>query len=105
MFAPIDILYIVLAFCALWLTAVIFWLVWQIATILKNVNDVLDEAKETMNKIEAALTGIRAKFESTSSTLGVVVNSLANVVEYVVEKKVSGNRKKSKKEEDFIDVE
>ena len=34
-FTPLDILYIVLAFCVLWFTAAIFWFLYQLAQILK----------------------------------------------------------------------
>lgn len=94
MFTPLDILYIVLAFCALWITAAIFWLLWQMATILRNVNDTMNEGREVMRKVESALSGIQSKFETATSSLGVVVGLAAKVVEYMVEKKTG--RKKGK---------
>lgn len=105
MFSPLDILYIVLAFCALWLTAAIFWLVWQIAMIIKNINDTMAMAQETMSKIEAALTGIRSKFDNASGALGSVVQASTQVIDYILEKKKKKTtRSRSKKKDDVIDV-
>ncbi len=94
MFSPLDILYIVLAFCVLWLTAAIFWLLWQVATMMKNVNDAIAEGREVMNKVEAALAGIHQKFDSATSSMGVVVQLAAKGMEYLMEKKLGKKRKK-----------
>jgi hypothetical protein len=94
MFSPLDILYIVLAFCALWLTAAIFWMVWQVAAMLRNINLVVDEGREVMNKIESALSGIQARFESATSSLGTVTALAAKAVEYMIEKKLTASKKR-----------
>lgn len=93
-FTPLDILYIVLAFCALWITAAIFWLLWQMATMLRNVNETMNEAREVMNKVESALSGIQAKFETATSSLGAVVGLAAKGLEYVIEKRKKEVRRK-----------
>ncbi|MFA6132262.1 MAG: hypothetical protein WC702_04370 [Patescibacteria group bacterium] len=100
MFQSQDILFIVLAFCALWVTAFMCWLIWQIAMILKNVNDTMAEAREKMAKIEEAITGIRGKFEKATMGLSFLVDSIRKVVEYAIDKK---QEKKSKKIADFDD--
>ncbi|MBI5369700.1 hypothetical protein HZA85_00705 [Candidatus Uhrbacteria bacterium] len=98
MFSPLDILYIVLSFCVLWFTAALFWLIWQVATMLRNINDAVDEGREVMGKVEQALTGIRQKFDSATSSLGIVVQLAAKGMEYVMEKKLKKSiEKKSRK--------
>jgi len=87
MFSPLDILYIVLAFCALWLTAAIFWLMWQMAMILRNVNETMDVAREKIVKIESALSGIKQKFEHATSSVTLLVEGVKKVAEYAIEKK------------------
>lgn len=105
MFSPLDILYIVLAFCALWLTAGVFWLIWQVASIFKTVNDTVAQAQDTLTKIEDALAGIRAKFEHTTSVLGIVVDATSRVVEHVLESKAKSTKKRKKQDEnDIIDA-
>jgi len=84
---PLEILYVVLAFCVLWFTAAVFWFLWQLARILKNVNDTLSEAREQIHKIEKALTGIREKFDRASSLVGLGANTAVKAVEYALEKK------------------
>jgi hypothetical protein len=87
MFSPLDVLYIVLAFCTLWLTAGIFWIIWQIATVIRTVNMAVGQVQETMSKMEEAITGIRSKFDHTSASLGAVVHTATKAVEYLIERR------------------
>ncbi len=87
MFESRDILYIVLAFCSLWLTAFVCWLIYQVAMILKNVNDTMTEAREKIAKIEEALTSIKNRFEKATSGFGLLGEGIKKLVEYVAEKK------------------
>jgi len=95
MFTPLDILYIVLAFCALWFTAAMFWFFYQLATVLKNVNDTISDARDKMNKIEQVLNMICEKFEKASSFVGIGANTAAKAVEYAMEKKREYDEKKA----------
>jgi hypothetical protein len=106
-FTPLEILYIVLSFCVLWFTAAVFWFLWQLATILKNVNDTISDARDKMQKIEQALSGIREKFDRASSLMGLGANTAAKAVEYVMEKKkeVEKKRRREEHQEDEDDYE
>ena len=95
MFTPLDILYIVLAFCALWFTAAMFWFFYQLATVLKNVNDTISDARDKMNKIEEVLNLICEKFEKATSLVGLGANTAARAVEYAMEKKREYDEKKA----------
>ena len=87
MFGALDILYIVLAFCILWFTAAVFWLIWQVAMILRNVNETMTVAREKIAKIEAALSAIKSKFEHATGAVTALVEGIKKVVDYAVEKK------------------
>jgi len=98
--SPLDILYIVLSFCILWFTAAVFWFLWQLARMMKHVNDTIAEARDMMHKIEQALTGIREKFERASSLVGLGANTAAKAVEYALEKKKRRMEEEMMEEED-----
>lgn len=87
MFSPLDILYIVLAFCVLWFTAALFWLLWQVANIFRNVNVAISEAREKLMKIEEAISFIRGKFEHATSNLTLLVGGITKVVEFALDKR------------------
>lgn len=108
MFSPLDILYIVLAFCVLWFTAALFWLLWQIAMIFRNINRAVSELREKLVKIEEAMSFIRGKFDHASSMLTMLVAGVGKVVDYAMERRREsvepktwkGKRKKIAKEDD-----
>ncbi len=87
MFTPNDILYLVLSFCVLWLTAALFWFVWQAAQILRNVNSAVDEARERIEKIEQAITGIRSRFDSMTAPASLLFEGAKKVIEYAMDKR------------------
>ncbi len=82
-----DILFFVLSFCALWFTLFLSWLIWQVASILKNVNDVIGEAKEKLSLIEKTMSAMRERLEKATSIFGALATGLEKVVEYALERK------------------
>jgi hypothetical protein len=85
--SPLDILYIVLAFCALWVAAATFWLIFQIASVVKNFNDLLAEVQDKVERIEGAISGIRHKFESMGGSMTALVIGIEKVIGYAIEKR------------------
>ncbi|MFH1632054.1 MAG: hypothetical protein ABIA47_03520 [bacterium] len=77
-----DILYIVLALCALWITLFVCWFIYQVAMVLKNVNDVLREVRFQIERVEQSLNGIKAKFDTGTTHL----SSLADDVKKAAKK-------------------
>lgn len=71
-----DILYIVLAFCALWITAFICWFIYQLAVMLKRVNDLIAELKWQIERVEQVLNGMKAKFDEGTGHLGSIVEHI-----------------------------
>lgn len=78
-----DILYIVLAFCALWFTAFLCWLMYQVVTVVRHAHDVLSAAERKLDLLERSVTGIKAKFESGASMFMTVADGLKRLVDLV----------------------
>ncbi|MBI2551201.1 hypothetical protein HYV73_02535 [Candidatus Uhrbacteria bacterium] len=89
MYSAQEILYIVLAFCALWLTAATFWLLYQTAAILRNVNETFTQLQEAIEKMEAAVSAIRNKVESVSGTVPLLMTGIKKIIDFAVEKRKS----------------
>lgn len=87
-----DVLLIVLAFCALWFTAFVCWLVYQVATILKNVNDVVSEVHNTLGKMERAITGIKGRFDHAVSGLMLAIDGGQKIMDLLGKSRKAGSR-------------
>lgn len=94
-FTPLDILYIVLAFCALWLSAGIFWIIWQAGGILRSVGDTLELAQEKIARIESAITAIKSRFESITSASTMLMEGFKKIMEFAGEKREEMSRRRT----------
>jgi len=85
MFSPSEILSLVLSFCVLWLTAALFWFIWQAAQILRNVNTAVDEAREKIGMIEHAITGMRNRLDAMTAPATILMEGAKKVIEYAMD--------------------
>ena len=65
-----DILYLVLAFCALWFTAFVCWLLWYVISILRDVSAVVEEIHEKIAAIDHAVRSAKERFETFFGSFG-----------------------------------
>lgn len=92
-----DLLLIVIAFCILWLTIFISWLIYYVAMMLRNSNKMMASIREKMDMVDSILKLIKEKLEKSSSHLGMLADSAIKLAGYFVEqKKKSSGRKKKK---------
>ncbi len=61
-----DILYIVLAFCSVWLTVFLCWALYYFAMTMKHANEVIIEIRDKVHAIVKALEYIREKMDFVS---------------------------------------
>ena len=61
-----DILYIVIAFCILWLTIFISWMMYYCITIIKQVNEMVKDVRVKLNLIESFINLMKEKLEKSS---------------------------------------
>ena len=76
----LEILWIVLAFCALWITAFICWAVYHVAMVARNIHIVLDEAKMALAQIEAAIAGVKEKMDHHAKILDPLIAIAGKVI-------------------------
>lgn len=76
----LEILWIVLAFCALWITAFICWAVYHIAMVARNIHIVFDDAKHALAQIETAIAGVKEKMEHHAKILDPIIAIAGNVL-------------------------
>ena len=82
-----DILYIVIAFCVLWITVFLCWMFFYVAKLLRSMNQVVDEFRSRLQLLTEALSFIRGKVENIHSLLNVAGAGVAGVVKNAVSKK------------------
>lgn len=76
-----DILFIVLAFCALWFTAFLCWFLYQLTKLLKRAHLLIDEVRVKIHEVEGAVAGLKRKFDSNVETLGTLAMGVRKIIE------------------------
>ncbi len=82
-----DILNLVLAFCALWFTAFVCWLLWYVIGILRDASRVIHEIHEKISAIDRAVHAAREKIESSFGSFGVAAAGIRMLGSYLEKRK------------------
>lgn len=85
--SSLEILWIVLAFCALWVTAFLCWAVYHIAMVARNIHLVLDDAKHALGQIEVAITNVKEKIDHHAKLLDPLVALAGSIIKQQRNKK------------------
>lgn len=76
-------LYIVLMFCALWFTAFLCWLMYQVVRIIRRAHEVLELVERKIDLLDRSVAGIKAKFDSGTAVFVTVAEGLKRLVDVV----------------------
>ena len=76
-----DILFIVLAFCALWFTAFLCWLLFQAAGLLKRLHGLVDELKTKLDNLESSIMGMKRKFDGNVALITGIADGVRRIME------------------------
>ena len=84
-----DILYIVIAFCVLWITVFLCWMFYYVTRILKNANEIAEEFRARLQVLTETINYLRGKVESIHGLLSMASGGMAGVVKNMVSKKAN----------------
>lgn len=101
-----DLLYVVLAFCILWLTIFTSWAIYYVAQILKQGRDTIRALRSSLGLFEKLLSSIQNKVDASSSHLAFLVEGVKQGLTFMNERnakkatRASSTRRKTKKKEE-----
>lgn len=103
-----DILYLVIAFCVLWVTVFLCWMFYYVTRILKNANEIAEEFRSRLQILTEAIDYVRGKVENIHNLLGMAGGGMAGVVKDMVSKKAKdwinkGSNKMNNAAKDAVD--
>ncbi|MFH1412616.1 MAG: hypothetical protein ABIG10_01130 [bacterium] len=88
-----DILYLVLAFCVLWLTVFLVWFVYYLIVTIRQFHTITRDMKKRIDKIDDIIRMTKEKIEHSASYLAIIVEGVKKIADMTKKKKP---RKKSK---------
>lgn len=84
-----DILYLVLAFCVLWFTIFVCWLLYYFIAIMREARGTVRDLRERVSRITAALEEIKEKFSSSLAIFSGLADGVKFVMNYLTERRSS----------------
>lgn len=91
-----DLLNLVIAICAIWLTVFVCWSLYYTAMILKKVNDTLERITMTLTLMDQFFASAKAKVDAFGQTVSTVVKVASDLAGMVGHKKAPAKKTKSK---------
>ncbi len=103
-----DILFLVIAFCVLWITVFMCWMFYYVTRILKNANAIAEEFRSRLQMLTEAINYVRGKVENIHSILNMAGGGMAGAVKDMVGKKAKdwinkGSNKMNSAAKDAVD--
>ncbi|MDD5071825.1 MAG: hypothetical protein PHQ42_03765 [Patescibacteria group bacterium] len=91
-----DLLFVVLAFCILWLSIFLAWFIYYLAMIMRQAYKSVKETREKINKVDEILKSLKDKIEHSASYLALIGEGVKKLVEVVKERSEAPKGKKKK---------
>jgi len=86
-----DVLFLVLAFCALWLTVFLVWFLYYAIMTVKQTYQTVHQIKNKIDAVDEVISFIREKVTSTASYLTLIISAVRKIIDLL------GNDDKEKK--------
>ena len=102
-----DILYLVLAFCVLWFTIFVCWLLYYFIAIMREARGMTKDVREQVRRFMGALDTFKEKFERSLNIFSGIAEGVKYVVSYLMDRRPSRRsapkKRKHEQEEDEVD--
>ena len=92
-----DLLFVVIAFCILWVTIFICWILYYMIMTTKRINDTVRAAKDKIDKVGEIIDIVKKKVQEGASYMGAVVEGVIKLAEHFKKDGVEEKAKKVKK--------
>ncbi|MBU1036580.1 hypothetical protein KKF32_00915 [Patescibacteria group bacterium] len=91
-----DLLNLVIAFCILWFTVFLCWVIYYFAMILRKINEVMEKVTLTLDAVTDFFKKAKEKMDKTASSVSVLLElgkKIFNIVKEKQEEKKTSKRK------------
>ena len=92
-----DLLFVVLAFCVLWLTVFLSWALYYIIAILRDTESITRQVRRITERVEGIAETVHDKFSESLSFLGPVADMVKGAVAAKIGERLSKRKTTSKK--------
>lgn len=91
----------VLAFCLLWLTIFISWLLYYFISIARDISNLVGQARGVVDRVDGLTKALHGKIETGAASFSLMAQAAKEIVTWVIKektKKAPAKRKKKSEE-------
>jgi hypothetical protein len=103
-----DFMYLAIGIAVLWVGGMLCWALYELGRLLHQANETVEDARDKVKRVEAAVMGIKDKLESVVSYAGVIAQGGKAIASYFGgdgEEGKKGGKKKKKSFEEMLGEE
>lgn len=98
-----DLLFVVLAFCAMWLTIFLSWLLYYVIVVIRDTKTLIRFTREAAEKIDALAHAAHEKMERSAASFTLIAQAVKELAvwaikEHALKKKPSGSKRRHEEE-------
>jgi len=93
-----DVLFIVLAFCVLWLTIFISWLLFYWIALFRDAKSVVNHVKSAVERVDHLACTVREKFEHSAASFTIIAQAAKELIVWAIQERAK--KKSSRKKEE-----
>src|SRR5688572_7922929 len=82
-----DLLYVVLAFCVLWLTVFLSWLLYYVIAIVRDAESLIKQVKGAVEKVDSLAHAVHEKMERSAASFSLVASAVKELVVWGIQER------------------
>jgi hypothetical protein len=91
-----DLLYVVLAFCVLWLTVFLSWLLYYVIAIVRDAESLLHQVKGAVEKVDSLAHAVHEKMERSAASFSLIASAVKELVVWGIQERAKAKPAKEK---------
>ena len=93
-----DLLYVVLAFCVLWLTVFLSWLLYYVIAIVRDTEALVHQVKRAVEKVDSLAHAAHEKMERSAASFSLVASAVKELVVWGIQERAKSKPEPKEKE-------
>ncbi|KPJ85536.1 hypothetical protein AMJ57_02755 [Parcubacteria bacterium SG8_24] len=91
-----DLLFIVLAFCVLWLTVFLLWLLYYVISIVRDAEALVRQARNAVQKIDELAHAAHEKMERSAASFTLIAQAVKELIAWGIQERTKVKERKRK---------
>jgi hypothetical protein len=90
-----DLLFVILAFCILWLTVFLLWLLYYVISILRDAESLVKQVKGAVEKVDQLAHSAHDKMERSAASFTLIAQAVKELITWGIQERSKTKKKRT----------